>query len=163
MVNLSPKAIKKLTKELKDINQNPLEGVRFSVSESDMSDWRFLFDGPPDTPYQGGKYYGKLILPVEFPFKAPDIVMMTPSGRFNVGKKICTTATAFHNSDGVWSPSWTLRGFLVGFITIMTDEAENGMIGSICSSDSEKKKLAKESDSYNKTKTDIIEFFQETI
>jgi len=40
----------------------------------------------------------------------PDIKMMTPNGRFEVGKKICTTFTSFHKES--WSPIYDFVGIM---------------------------------------------------
>jgi len=41
---------------------------------------RYVIIGPPNTPYEGGVYQGKLKFPSEFPFKPPSIYMITPNG-----------------------------------------------------------------------------------
>jgi hypothetical protein len=40
--------------------------------------WHFTIRGPPDSDFQGGRYHGRILLPSEYPFKPPDIVMLTP-------------------------------------------------------------------------------------
>ena len=52
--------------------------------------------------YAGGVYHGKVIFPAEYPFKAPNVVMCTPSGRFEPNAKICMSMTAFHPES--WNP-----------------------------------------------------------
>ena len=49
----------------------------------------FEVRGPAGTPFEGGLYHGRIMLPPEYPFKPPSIMLLTPSGRFEVGKKIC--------------------------------------------------------------------------
>ena len=58
-------------------------------SEDDMFLWHFTIRGPPKTDFDGGVYHGKIILPPDYPFKPPNIVFLTPNGRFQVGTKIC--------------------------------------------------------------------------
>jgi len=45
--------------------------------------------GAADGPYAGGVYMGKLKFPPEYPWKPPSVLMCTPSGRFDTGKRIC--------------------------------------------------------------------------
>ena len=47
--------------------------------------WSFLIEGPPETPYAGGWYWGRIKFPNEYPFKPPALLMVTPSGRFQPG------------------------------------------------------------------------------
>lgn len=35
-------------------------------------------------------------LPSDYPFKPPEVYMLTPSGRFEVNKKICLSISSFH-------------------------------------------------------------------
>ena len=39
--------------------------------------------------YGGGAYWGTLVFPPEYPFKPPQVKMMTPSGRFAVNTRLC--------------------------------------------------------------------------
>lgn len=68
-----------------------------------MLEVHFTVRGPLNSVYEGGLYHGKLLLPKEYPFKAPDVIMITPSGRFEVGKKLCFSFTSYHPES--WSPA----------------------------------------------------------
>jgi ubiquitin-conjugating enzyme E2 J2 len=59
--------------------------------------------GPPETPYAGGVYWGKLVFPPEYPYKPPSIRMLTPSGRFKPGERICLSISDFHPDTYVFS------------------------------------------------------------
>ena len=58
-----------------------------------LTDRHFILRGPPDTPYEGGEYWGQLLFPSDYPFKPPGIKVQTPSGRFQPDTKICTVCT----------------------------------------------------------------------
>lgn len=34
----------------------------------------FILRGPPDTPYEGGEYWGQLLFPEDYPFKPPYVL-----------------------------------------------------------------------------------------
>lgn len=36
-----------------------------------------------------GLYHLRILLPTTYPMSAPDIIFMTPNGRFELGKKVC--------------------------------------------------------------------------
>ena len=56
----------------------------------------FTIRGADDTEFAGGIYHGRILLPPEYPFKPPNIVFLTPSGRFEVGTKVCLSFSAHH-------------------------------------------------------------------
>ncbi len=111
------------------------ENPQFSAhpSEKDMLTWHFvIFNLPHDCPYAGGLYHGKLIFPREYPLKPPAIMMLTPSGRFEVNTRICLSMSDFHPET--WNPSWRVETIIVGVISFMLDEAEPSTVGGIQSS-----------------------------
>ncbi len=77
-------------------------GIWAAPSEKDVLKWEFCLLGSDDTPYEGGVYHGRLTFPPDFPMAPPSIQMLTPSGRFEVGKKI-------------WSLLLSLFAFWCGF------------------------------------------------
>lgn len=80
---------------------------------------------------QGGIYHGRILLPAEYPFKPPAFMMLTPSGRFQTGVKICLSISSHHPEH--WQPSWSVRTALMALIAFMPTPG-NGAIGSIVSS-----------------------------
>jgi ubiquitin-protein ligase len=122
--------------------------------ESDLTTWYFLIHDLKDTDYEftstdgspkTGIYLGKVLLPPKYPFKAPDFIFLTPSGRFEINKKICTSFTGFHNE--LYSPSWNIASMCAGLISFMTDREtiESKGIGGISSTKEEKQQIAKDS------------------
>lgn len=77
---------------------------------------------------QGGIYHGRIIMPPEYPFKPPAFVMLTPSGRFETGVKICLSISSHHPES--WQPSWSVRSALVALIAFMQTPG-NGALGSL--------------------------------
>lgn len=92
-------------------------GVRLSPLSSNLLEWHFSFTGVQDSAYEGGIYHGRIRLHPEYPRKAPSICMMTPTGRWEVGKEICLSASAHHQET--WDMNWNLRTLVMslrGFI-----------------------------------------------
>ena len=54
--------------------------------------------------YGGGAYYGTLLFPPEYPFKPPQVKMMTPSGRFAVNTRLCFRFVCFVSRAGRAAP-----------------------------------------------------------
>ncbi len=134
-------AIKRLPREYAGIQKEPIENVLIKPHVDNMLTWYFVIKGHKDTPYDSGFYAGKIIFPTEYPFKAPDIIMLTPSGRFEVGKKICLSYTGWHQET--WNPMWTINTMIRGFISFMY--SNDVTVGSINSTDDEKKSYVSES------------------
>ena len=91
MSQITKICIKRLQGDAKILAKHPVDDLEAYQDEKDMLIWYFLLKGPSDTHYEGGLYIGKIMHSPEYPFKAPDFMMLTPSGRFDIGKKICLT------------------------------------------------------------------------
>jgi ubiquitin-conjugating enzyme E2 J1 len=93
---MSNACTKRLMQELMQLRSEPSSEFTASPLESDIHEWHFTIRGAVNTPFQGGKYHGRLIFPQDYPFKPPNIVFLTENGRFQVGKKICLSITGFN-------------------------------------------------------------------
>ena len=71
--------------------------------------------------------------------KPPAFQMLTPSGRFEVGVKICLSISSHHPE--AWQPSWSVRTALTALIAFMPSPP-NGSVGSLDYSNEERVKLA---------------------
>ncbi|KAL0212704.1 hypothetical protein RCL1_006330 [Eukaryota sp. TZLM3-RCL] len=132
----------RLAREARELAKNPPDGVRAGPVDGNLFLWHFTIAGPPDSDFQHGIYHGRLIIPSSFPMKPPDIIFDTPSGRFQVGTRICLNITGFHQE--LYSPSWTLAASLVGLRSYFEDPG-NGAIGAIDASSEVRRRLAAES------------------
>jgi hypothetical protein len=75
--------------------------------DDNLFDWHFVLRGPEDTPFAGGVYHGRIILPAQYPYKPPEFMFLCPTGRFEVGKKICLSISQHHPE--LWQPGWDIR------------------------------------------------------
>ena len=92
--------------------QNPLPGIQALPSPSNLLEWHYVLTGDEDSDYANGYYHGKIIFPSTYPFKPPSILMLTPSGRFDPGAKICLSMSDFHPET--WNPIWSVSQILLG-------------------------------------------------
>ena len=81
-------------------------------------------------------------MPADYPFKPPAFVMLTPSGRFETGVKICLSISSYHPES--WQPSWSVRSALVALIAFMQTPG-SGAIGSLDHNTEVRKQMAIES------------------
>ena len=82
---------RRLRKELKSYAKDPILEPRISIApnESNFLEMHYVIEGSKGTPYEGGVYHGKLVFPKEYPLKPPSVIMLTPSGRFQPGRRLC--------------------------------------------------------------------------
>eukprot|EP00189_Rhodosorus_marinus_P010731 CAMPEP_0184740676 /NCGR_PEP_ID=MMETSP0315-20130426/3680_1 /TAXON_ID=101924 /ORGANISM="Rhodosorus marinus, Strain UTEX LB 2760" /LENGTH=304 /DNA_ID=CAMNT_0027210485 /DNA_START=160 /DNA_END=1074 /DNA_ORIENTATION=- len=109
--------------------------------ETDVFEWHFSIKGPELTSFEGGVYHGRILLPAEYPFKPPEIIMLTPNGRFECGARICLSVTSFHNET--WQPSWGIRTILTALIAFMPTNSTG--LGALQYPDDHRRQLAKAS------------------
>lgn len=74
--------------------------------------------------------------------KPPSIILLNPNGRFVTNKKICLSISGYHPET--WLPSWSVRTALLALIAFMPTKSFKAL-GSLDFSDSERRKLASES------------------
>lgn len=151
--------MKRLVKEYEDLKLNPPELVIARPSELNILEWHFILSGPPNTPYEGGKYHGRLLFTKNYPFSPPSLIFYTPNGRFNTKQNICLSITNYHPDQ--WNPSWTIEGILIGLLSFMTS---TGLaLGAVKTSDQTKKLLAKKSIEFNKSNELFVKHFPELV
>ncbi|CAI5746420.1 unnamed protein product [Peronospora destructor] len=138
-------AVKRIQGDVREMMTNPSDQYAASPLETDMFDWHFTLRGPRDTEFEGGIYHGRILLPSDYPFKPPNIMLLTPNGRFEVKKKICLSISAYHPEE--WQPAWGVRLILEALISFMPTKGE-GAIGALDFSADERKRLAKLSTNY---------------
>ncbi|XP_027895765.1 ubiquitin-conjugating enzyme E2 J1 isoform X1 [Xiphophorus couchianus] len=142
--NLKSPAVKRLMKEAAEL-RDPTEHYHAQPLDDNLFEWHFSVRGPPDSDFDGGVYHGRIVLPPEYPMKPPSIILLTPTGRFEVGKKICLSISGHHPET--WQPSWSIRTALIAIIGFMPTKGE-GAIGSLDYTPEERKALAKKSQDF---------------
>ncbi|XP_034384195.1 ubiquitin-conjugating enzyme E2 J1 [Cyclopterus lumpus] len=143
--NLKSPAVKRLMKEAAEL-RDPTQHYHAQPLEDNLFEWHFSVRGPPDSDFDGGVYHGRIVLPPEYPMKPPSIILLTPNGRFEVGKKICLSISGHHPET--WQPSWSIRTALIAIIGFMPTKGE-GAIGSLDYTPEERRALAKKSQDFS--------------
>ncbi len=131
---------KRLQQEIVFLKREPIDSVMIKPSDN-ILEWYFIIQGSKETPYEGGFYAGKIIFPAEYPMRAPDFIMLSLSGRFEVGKKICLSFSGYHQET--WNPIWTISSMIQGLVSFMN--TEDNTVGAIKTTNDEKKEIAKNS------------------
>lgn len=89
--NFSPQIIRQIARELGEISQNALEGIRVLFKEDDITNIQADIDGPAGTPYHGGSFRIRLILGKHYPTAPPKGFFVTKIFHPNVARngEIC--------------------------------------------------------------------------
>lgn len=137
--------MRRLMREYKEMTQHPVREFRAIPLEDNMFEWHFTIMGPPDSPYAGGLYHGKVIVPTNYPFAPPDVVLSTPNGRFELEKKICLSISSYHPEN--WQSTWGVSTVLHALRQFMLTPGNSG-IGAIEYPAETRVALAKDSVNY---------------
>jgi ubiquitin-conjugating enzyme E2 S len=105
-VELSAKALRQVLKELKELSEKPPEGVKVLINEERVADVQGEIEGPVGTPFEGGIFRMKLVLPADFPASPPRGFFLTKIFHPNVAEAgdICVNTL---KRD--WDPNHGLR------------------------------------------------------
>ena len=99
-------ARKRIQRELAAGSSTP-ELITSRASGEDLLTLHYVLRGPKDTPFEGGFFHGLLKFPDDYPLKPPGIIMLTPSGRFECGMRLCLSMSDYHVSPFFSLLAWT--------------------------------------------------------
>ncbi|EAT81774.1 hypothetical protein SNOG_10380 [Parastagonospora nodorum SN15] len=142
--NTKNPTIKRILKEASELSVSPSADYHAEPQETNLFEWHFTIRGPPaPSPYAGGIYHGRIILPPQYPLRPPAFRFLTPTGRFEVNREICLSISGHH--EETWQPAWGVRTALVAIRSFMDTDAK-GQVGGIECSKEAREKMAKESE-----------------
>lgn len=134
--------IRRINRELTEIQSHPSPHWAISIIGDNILEYHFTIRGPPATDFEGGLYHGRLLLPFNYPFAPPSIMLLNPNGRFELSKKICLSMSNFHPE--LWQPAWGIRTIMEALRSFFPTPGE-GAIGALDWPPDLRKKLAEES------------------
>ncbi|XP_014562261.1 hypothetical protein COCVIDRAFT_21743 [Bipolaris victoriae FI3] len=158
--NTKNPTIKRILKEASELSLSPSPDYHAEPLETNLFEWHFTICGPPEpSPYAGGIYHGRIILPSSYPLRPPSFRFLTPTGRFEVNREICLSISGHH--EETWQPAWGVRTALVALRSFMDTDAK-GQLGGIECSKEARQRMAKESGAWKcagcaKSNAEIIE------
>jgi len=109
--------------------------------EDDIFEWHCTLRGTAGTEFEGGLYHVRILLPAEYPFRPPSLMVLTPNGRFELNTKICISFTNYH--EEMWQPAWGVRTAILGLQGFFPLKGQAAVgVGSIEHPSTERKRLA---------------------
>ncbi|AQZ11392.1 UBC1 (YDR177W) [Zygosaccharomyces parabailii] len=115
---------KRLMKELQAVRDDPEANITLDfVSESDIHHLKGSFLGPPETPYEGGRFIVDIEVPMEYPFKPPKMKFDTKVYHPNISS--VTGAICLDILKNAWSPVITLKSALISLQALLQSPEPN--------------------------------------
>ena len=129
MATVTKDAIKRLLKDIRQINSTPLveQGIYYVHDETDMMKGYALIIGPQDTPYSNGYYLFDVTYPYNYPYSPPVVKFNTNTGniRFNPNLyrngKVCVSLLNTWSGDQ-WTSCQTISTILLTLCTLLCKE-----------------------------------------
>jgi ubiquitin-conjugating enzyme E2 Z len=122
-----PRSLNRRMKEIKDIIDNPIDGIKVCQDETLTHLVHVLIEGVKDTPYEGGFFYFVMVYPENYPFIPFKVKLMTTgagSVRFNPNLyncgKVCLSILGTW-SGPEWSAAHNLRSTIVNLQTLFNE------------------------------------------
>ena len=78
---------RRLNRELKVIQEEPVENCSAGVIGDDLTKWQATIFGPKDTPYEGGVFNLNIEFTEEYPYKPPIVYFTTPIYHCNINTR----------------------------------------------------------------------------
>jgi len=111
-------ALRRLTKEAQNVMNNPIHGITAIPREDNVYIWDIILNGPRNTPYEGGVFYGILTLPDNYPFSPPKVKFTTSIYHPNINLKgeICLDVLGDN-----WGAALSIRIILLGIYAVIKE------------------------------------------
>ena len=110
--------------EFCDLQQNPIASLGIVVGMPDPNNpyfWQCTMLGPLDTSFAGGLFYLKIIFPIDYPQKAPEVLFVTPIYHVNVNhikQQTCPLGHICISTLNFWNPDTKIREILTNIFAL---------------------------------------------
>lgn len=114
----SDKSIKRIKKELEEIQKDPPTNCSAGPISEDLKEWEATIIGPSESPYAGGIFKLQILFSEKYPFKPPKVKFNTRIYHPNINShgSICLDILNVN-----WSPALTVTKLLLSISSLMTD------------------------------------------
>ncbi|KAF2012703.1 hypothetical protein BU24DRAFT_425336 [Aaosphaeria arxii CBS 175.79] len=111
---------RRIAKEIADIKADVHSHIVVDPAGNgdDLTHLRGQFNGPPDTPYEGGTFFVDIKIPSEYPFRPPNMKFETKIWHPNVSSQ--TGAICLDTLSSQWSPVLTIKSALISLQSLLS-------------------------------------------
>ena len=110
--------LQRITKELKEIQNDPPANCSAGPEGDDMYEWQASIMGPKDSPYSGGVFWLKIHFPKDYPFKPPKLMFLTRIYHPNISSSGAICIDILKDN---WSPALTISKVLLCICSLLDD------------------------------------------
>ncbi|XP_070543529.1 ubiquitin-conjugating enzyme E2 R2-like [Ptychodera flava] len=125
-------AVRALSLELKNLQEEPVEGFRVSLlNESSLFEWEVAIFGPPETLYQGGYFKARMKFPQDYPYSPPTFRFISKMWHPNVYENGDLCISILHPPiddpqsgelpSERWNPTQNVRTILLSVISLLNE------------------------------------------
>ena len=126
-------AMEILSKELERLQNNDDLGASVGlVDDEDLFSWSVIFEGPPDTLYEGGFFKALLKFPEDYPNNPPEMKFVTEMWHPNIypDGKVCISIlhppgedefNEMETADERWRPIIGVESIIISVISMLND------------------------------------------
>ena len=111
-------AIKRILKDIKTLNDNPLEDIGIYIHTTDnIYNLQVLMVGPENTPYNYGYFFFDVFFPEDYPFTPPTIKYCTQGYNIRFNPNLYTNGKVCLSLLNTWhGPQWTSCNSLLSIL-----------------------------------------------
>ncbi|XP_049296165.1 ubiquitin-conjugating enzyme E2-22 kDa isoform X1 [Anopheles funestus] len=117
MANMAVSRIKREFKEVLKSEEITQCSIKLEMVNDNFTELRGEIAGPPDTPYEGGKFMLEITVPETYPFNPPKVKFMTKIWHPNISS--VTGAICLDILKDNWAAAMTLRTVLLSLQALL--------------------------------------------
>lgn len=105
-------AQRRLMRDLRDLTQNPVEGINAApVSADNIFQWNAILDGPEDSLFEDATFVLTLRFPGDYPNHPPEVKFVTKVFHPNICKRLFLSKSSFVSL--ICIQIWMVRSVLI--------------------------------------------------